>query len=289
MELFAERVAFVDELLGELGRVGEKDWPPSLAELFAERLEREPALTGYIRRLLVDGGETANTLFRRLFQTTLAGMESLEAARIVRPVKDDRMRTAFLLANDFAMLLLRREIEQVTGIDPLSREGLINWTSEVIDIYTNGVFASTVAVAASKPSRRRRQASRRPVTAVIEACGLTRTYGGTIIGLDLQVEADQVFGFLGPNGAGKTTTIRMLLALQRPTRGRASVLGLDSVRDCVEIHRRIAYLPGELALYPHMTGRHHIEWFTRARGKRQFPHAEELVERFKVVVDRPAK
>ncbi|HVA07289.1 MAG TPA: hypothetical protein VNG12_11170, partial [Acidimicrobiales bacterium] len=77
MELFAERVAFVDELLGELGRVGEKDWPPSLAELFAERLEREPALTGYIRRLLVDGGETANTLFRRLFQTTLAGMESL--------------------------------------------------------------------------------------------------------------------------------------------------------------------------------------------------------------------
>jgi ABC-2 type transport system ATP-binding protein len=127
------------------------------------------------------------------------------------------------------------------------------------------------------------------VTAVIAACGLTRTYGGTIIGLDLQVEADQVFGFLGPNGAGKTTTIRMLLALQRPTRGRSSVLGLDSVRDCVEIHRRIAYLPGELALYPHMTGRHYIEWFTRARGKRQFPHAEELVERFKVVVDRPAK
>ena len=92
-----------------------------------------------------------------------------------------------------------------------------------------------------------------------------------------------MFGFLGPNGAGKTTTIRMLLALQRPTGGRAAVLGLDAQRDSVEIHRRIGYLPGELALYPRMTGRQHIDWFARARGERDLPLADELVERFEVV------
>ncbi len=129
------------------------------------------------------------------------------------------------------------------------------------------------------------------MTIAIEAFGLTKTYGVThaVIDLDLQIDAGQVFGFLGPNGAGKTTTIRMLLALQRPTRGHAAVLGLDTDRDSVEIHRRIGYLPGDLVLYPHMTGQQHIDWFTRARGKRHFPLAEELVERFNVVVDRPAK
>ncbi len=76
-----------------------------------------------------------------------------------------------------------------------------------------------------------------------------------------------MFGFLGPNGAGKTTTIRMLLGLQRPTSGRATVLGLDAQRDSVEIHRRVGYLPGELALYPRLTGRQHIDWFARARGR----------------------
>jgi ABC-type multidrug transport system ATPase subunit len=94
------------------------------------------------------------------------------------------------------------------------------------------------------------------VTAAIETSGLGKSYGSVcaVSGLDLVVEPGQVFAFLGPNGAGKTTTIRMLLALQRPTSGRASVLGLDSGRDSVEIHRRTGYLPGDLALYPRMTG-----------------------------------
>ena len=106
------------------------------------------------------------------------------------------------------------------------------------------------------------------MTVAIELAGLTKTYGLTraVSDLSLRVEAGQVFGFLGPNGAGKTTTIRILLALQRPTRGQATVLGLDSQRDSVEIHRRIGYLPGELELYPRMTGKQHIDSFARARG-----------------------
>jgi beta-exotoxin I transport system ATP-binding protein len=129
------------------------------------------------------------------------------------------------------------------------------------------------------------------VTAAIETCGLCKSYGTAraVVGLDLVVEPGQVFAFLGPNGAGKTTTIRMLLALQRPTRGGAAVLGLDCARDSVEIHRRIGYLPGELALFPRMTGRQHIAWYARARGLRDLSLATELAERFGAVLDRPAR
>jgi beta-exotoxin I transport system ATP-binding protein len=129
------------------------------------------------------------------------------------------------------------------------------------------------------------------LSSVVEAWGLTKMYGATraVVDLDLEVEAARVFGFLGPNGAGKTTTIRMLLALQRPTRGRASILGLDCLRDSVEIHRRVGYLPGELALHLRMTGRQHIDWFAHARGKRVPDASAELVERFGVVLDRPLK
>jgi beta-exotoxin I transport system ATP-binding protein len=129
------------------------------------------------------------------------------------------------------------------------------------------------------------------MTAAIEASGLTKVYGATraVTDLTLRVEAGEVFGFLGPNGAGKTTTIRMLLALQRPTRGGARVLGLDAQRDSVEVHRRVGYLPGELELYPRLTGQRLIDWFARARGGGDPGFAARLTERFDVVLDRPAK
>lgn len=126
----------------------------------------------------------------------------------------------------------------------------------------------------------------------IETWALTKTYRGStraVADLDLRIERGEVFGFLGPNGAGKSTTIRMLLALQRPTAGRASVLGGDPQRDGVEIHRRTGYLPGDLELYPRLTARQHIEWFARARGQRSGAHAEQLLDRFGVVTDRPIK
>jgi beta-exotoxin I transport system ATP-binding protein len=129
------------------------------------------------------------------------------------------------------------------------------------------------------------------MTAAIRTHGLCRDYGPVhaVADLDLVVEPGQVFAFLGPNGAGKTTTIRMLLALQRPTGGRAEILGLDCGRDYVEIHRRTGYLPGELALYPRMTGRQHIAWYAGARGLRDLSLAGALAERFDAVLDRPAR
>jgi ABC-2 type transport system ATP-binding protein len=129
------------------------------------------------------------------------------------------------------------------------------------------------------------------MTSAIETSGLTKRYGSTIAvaDLNLRVEPGQIFGFLGPNGAGKSTTIRMLLALQRPTQGDAILLGLDAAEDSVEIHRRIGYLPGDLELFPRLTGRQHIAWFLRARGVHDGSLAEQLAERFKAVVDRPVR
>ncbi len=127
--------------------------------------------------------------------------------------------------------------------------------------------------------------------AAIETLGLTKVYGETraVSDLGLEVDGGQVFGFLGPNGAGKTTTIRMLLGLQRPTGGRASVFGLDCRADRVEIARRVGYLPGDLELYPRMTGRQHLDWFGRMRDVKDGSPVAELVERFGVELDRPAR
>jgi ABC-2 type transport system ATP-binding protein len=129
------------------------------------------------------------------------------------------------------------------------------------------------------------------MTSAIETFRLTKRYGSTtaVADLSLRVEPGQVFGFLGPNGAGKSTTIRMLLALQRPTGGRAALLGLDAAADSVAVHRRVGYLPGDLELFPRLTGRQHIAWFARARGMDAGPAARQLVDRFQVVTDRPVR
>ena len=124
----------------------------------------------------------------------------------------------------------------------------------------------------------------------IETIGLTKRYGSVtaVADLNLRIEPGQVFGFLGPNGAGKSTTIRMLLALQRPTGGRARILGLDAAAGSAEVHRRTGYLPGDLELFPRLTGRQHIAWFARARGAGH-SLAWQLADRFQVVADRPVR
>jgi len=104
--------------------------------------------------------------------------------------------------------------------------------------------------------------------APIRTEGLTKYYGKVhaIEGLDLEIERGEVFGFLGPNGAGKTTTIRALLHFVFPTRGRASILGLDCVKDAVAIRRHIGYMPSEYALYPNLTGAECLRYYANLRG-----------------------
>ena len=111
--------------------------------------------------------------------------------------------------------------------------------------------------------------------------GLTKHYGDfpALVDLDLDVRRGEVFGFLGPNGAGKTTTIRTVMDEIRPTKGTATVLGLDSHRDSVEIRRHIGYLPSDLALYPNLTGRDTLTYFANLRGGVEWAHVGALAER----------
>jgi ABC-2 type transport system ATP-binding protein len=124
--------------------------------------------------------------------------------------------------------------------------------------------------------------------AVIAARGLTKRYGRArgVDDLTFTVEQGSIFGFLGPNGAGKSTTIRTILDFLRPTSGAVEVFGLDVRRHSVEIHRRTGYLPGDLALFAHLTGREHLDVFGRARGGFRRAAADAIVERFGIEMDR---
>lgn len=129
------------------------------------------------------------------------------------------------------------------------------------------------------------------MNAVITADGLTKRFGAHrgVDDLHFEVSSGEVFGFLGPNGSGKSTTIRLLLGLYRPTAGSATVLGKDPLDDAVAIHRRIGYLPGELALHQRLTGRQHVDFAARVRGMHDRSFLDHLVERFDVVLDRPVR
>ncbi len=119
------------------------------------------------------------------------------------------------------------------------------------------------------------------MNAAIETHGLTKHYGDfpALKNLDLEVMPGEVFGFLGPNGAGKTTMIRTILDEIRPTAGSASIMGLDTHRDAVEIRNHIGYLPGDLAMYPRLTGRDTLTYFANLRGGVDWSYVDELAER----------
>jgi ABC-2 type transport system ATP-binding protein len=125
--------------------------------------------------------------------------------------------------------------------------------------------------------------------AVIRTSGLSKDYGGGngLFGLDLEIERGEVFGFLGPNGAGKSTTMRLLLDLIRPTSGSATILGLDTRRDSLELRRLVGYLPGDFELHPKLTGAQALGFFAALQGGVDRRVRDGLVERFDAPLDRP--
>ncbi|MGI8522278.1 MAG: ATP-binding cassette domain-containing protein [Nocardioides sp.] len=119
---------------------------------------------------------------------------------------------------------------------------------------------------------------------VIDISDLTKTFGSTraLDGLDLAVDGGEVHGFLGPNGAGKSTSIRVLLGLLRADSGTVELFGGDPWREAASLHRRLAYVPGDVSLWPNLTGGEVIDLLGRLRGGLDEKRRADLVERFEL-------
>ncbi|MBD2892731.1 ABC transporter ATP-binding protein [Spirillospora sp. NPDC000708] len=122
------------------------------------------------------------------------------------------------------------------------------------------------------------------MTEAVRAEGLVKTFGRTraLDGLDLDVASGEVHGFLGPNGAGKSTTVRVLLGLMRADAGTARLLGGDPWHDATALHRRLAYVPGDVTLWPNLSGGEVIDLLGRLRGGLDDRRRDELLDRFEL-------
>ncbi|MFC2947450.1 ABC transporter ATP-binding protein [Virgibacillus sediminis] len=111
---------------------------------------------------------------------------------------------------------------------------------------------------------------------------LTKKFGNftALDSLKMEVDKGEVYGFIGPNGAGKSTTIRILLGMLKPSSGEAKIFGKDAWRDAVEIHKRISYVPGDVNLWPNLTGGEVIDLFAKLGGGADINKRNELIERF---------
>ena len=119
---------------------------------------------------------------------------------------------------------------------------------------------------------------------------LTKRFG-SVVALDdltLDVAEGEVFGYLGPNGAGKSTTLRLLLGLIKPTAGRAEIKGIDVART-TDVHRHLAYVPGDVSLWPRLTGEECLELFGRLQGSVDETYRSELVDRFELDLSKRAR
>lgn len=117
---------------------------------------------------------------------------------------------------------------------------------------------------------------------VIATVNLTKRFGKltALKNVNMEVSKGEVYGFIGPNGAGKSTTIRVILGILKATDGQAKIFGLDAWKHAVEIHKRLAYVPGDVSLWPNLTGGEVIDLFVKLRGTHHKSKREELIERF---------
>ncbi|MBM7699450.1 ABC transporter ATP-binding protein [Kurthia huakuii] len=126
---------------------------------------------------------------------------------------------------------------------------------------------------------------------IIEMHHVTKTFGHVtaLDGVDLAVEQGEIFGFIGPNGAGKSTTIRVLLGMLRKTSGEALLFDEDAWANAVAIHKRLAYVPGDVSLWPNLTGGEVIDVLMRMNGQHHPQRREQLIERFQLDVTKKCR
>lgn len=117
---------------------------------------------------------------------------------------------------------------------------------------------------------------------ILEVKGLTKKFGKftALENIHLTVNEGEIYGFIGPNGAGKSTTIRVLLGMLKPTEGEVKIFGMDAWKDAVDIHKRVAYVPGDANLWPNLTGGEVIDLFLKMKGNENNGKRKVLIERF---------
>jgi len=117
---------------------------------------------------------------------------------------------------------------------------------------------------------------------IVEIKNLTKKFGNLVAldGVNLEIKKGEIYGFIGPNGAGKTTTIRVLLGILKATKGSATIFGLDAWSNAVQIHERIAYVPGDVNLWDNLTGGEVIDLFIKLQGTNNKKRKEELIKKF---------
>ncbi|ASF39147.1 ABC transporter ATP-binding protein [Halobacillus halophilus] len=117
---------------------------------------------------------------------------------------------------------------------------------------------------------------------VLRTKQLTKKFGDfkALDGVNIEVNKGEVYGFIGPNGAGKSTTIRVLLGMLKATEGKAEIFGMDAWKGAVEIHKRLAYVPGDVNLWPNLTGGEVIDLFVKLRGGNPSNRRDQLIEKF---------
>ncbi|RXJ00244.1 ABC transporter ATP-binding protein [Anaerobacillus alkaliphilus] len=117
---------------------------------------------------------------------------------------------------------------------------------------------------------------------ILKTVNVTKRFGKftALDGVNMEVKSGEVFGFIGPNGAGKSTTIRVLLGILKASEGEAKIFGKDAWKDAVEIHKRLSYVPGDVNLWPNLTGGEVIDLFMKMRGSSNNKKREELIQKF---------
>lgn len=144
-------VARFNTLIAQLETSEVAEAAHGIGELIARVVDEEPAVFSFIRRMMVEGGPSADAAFLSLFGATKRTLAALDRMGATRPTGDEDTRAAFLLANDLAVLLLRDRILAATGVDPLAGEGLHRWVAEVMAVYSGGVFRQPGAPPTASP------------------------------------------------------------------------------------------------------------------------------------------
>ena len=275
------------------------DWFAQMAEI-----ESYAPLMAYLVRSMQSGSELAKMLWRKMIDDAEQYMEEGVRSGLIKPSRDPRARAKYLgMTGGGGFLLYLQMHDNPTDLRAVLRDYGEEMVLPALEIYTEGLMTDSTMYDAFLQAREKGipfhiQRRRTAMTATslqranttrsqlaVEIQGLSKSFGRTkaLDGLDLTVAPGDITGFLGPNGAGKSTTIRVLLGLLRADGGTVRLLGGDPWRDAVALHRRIAYVPGDVTLWPNLTGLQAIDFLARLRGNGvDTRRRDQLIERFEL-------